>query len=235
MVRAIIDGRKTQTRRVVKPQPPPETNSASPSFYRTGPFSTERSDSWRFSYLRPMDDGTGELSSHAELLKVIRCPYGQPGDHLWVRETWAASKHNTLYRASEPTGDPPQEIVPEWDWDSGCVNRWRPSIHMPRRRSRLTLRITDVRVERLQDISIEDAEAEGLEVNNFTGWGDEPHLPPVAEPDVYRGNPALDWTENPREAFRDLWDSINAKTYPWASNPWVWVVSFERVEGGASC
>jgi hypothetical protein len=156
MVRAILEGRKTQTRRVIKPQ-------------------------LRINY---------------------KCPYGQPGDRLWVRETWQCFKPNTeeiinpntvniralAYRATN-----------EWR------GKWRPSIHMPRWASRITLEITAVRVERLQDIGEVDAMREG---------------DPTCE------NTHIDW-------FRALWDSINAKRgYSWESNPWVWVVEFQRIREG---
>jgi hypothetical protein len=122
----------------------------------------------------------------------IRCPYGYPGDRLWVRETWKPcfdDKSGTQYRADE----------------RGCTGPWRPSIFMQRKRSRITLEIAEVRVERVQDISPDDCVAEGVTVYGSTDSGDL------------------------RQAYAELWDSINGKTYPWASNPWVWAIHFSRL------
>lgn len=127
------------------------------------------------------------------------CPYGAPGDHLWVRETWDCVHYQGIdaaptyfYRADETD--------PERD----ALIRWRPSIHMPRTASRITLEITDVRVERLQHISEDDARAEGV--------GEGPQEGMVTGPVV---------------AFADLWDSIHGPD-AWLKNPWVWVVEFRR-------
>jgi hypothetical protein len=185
MVRAIIDGRKTQTRRAVKPQPD--------------------DDYW------PV--GTGP--THAR-----HCPYGQPGDRLWVRETWRAHQSFDLAAPNElPKID---GLHYEADgrprfWDFG---RLRSSIHMPRWASRITLEIVSVRVERVQDISEEDARAEGVLRSDWVN--DE----------------TCEWPDSEREAFRALWDSINGhiKTptgghfrHSWDANPWVWVVEFHRL------
>jgi len=165
MVRAILDERKTQTRRVVKPQ----------TCYKENP--------------RP------------------RCPYGHPGDLIWVRETWADVNSYEgpaiCYRA-----------------DGNHINgapehRWKPSIFMPRWASRLTLKITDVRIEQVQDINREDAIAEGC---------DNP----------LKGSELLgisgDYVADERTSFAQLWNSINAKRgYSWQSNPWVWVVEFKAI------
>lgn len=167
MVRAILDGRKTQTRRVVKPPPP--SNSG----------------------------GTSEIFALAK-----QCPYGQPGDWLWVRETWAPAATEGYdkrddggliwYRATD---------------ERVCMGPWRPSIFMPRQVSRIMLEITDVRVERLQDITEEDAKAEGV-----AAWHD------TANGTVYRPE------------FEMLWDSINGKRgYGWDMNPWIWVIEFKKV------
>ena len=121
----------------------------------------------------------------------VICPYGKPGDELWVRETWNGTESEGIaYRATDPQmdGEP-----------------WKPSIFMPRWASRLQLVIKDVRVERLQDISIDDIYAEGAYSIN---WGRMPG--------------------SEHKAFKALWDSINAKRgYGWETNPWVWVVEFE--------
>lgn len=174
MVRAILSGTKSQTRRIVKPQPPPEREAILAKF--------------------PKQKG---------------CPYGQPGDRLWVRETLKCDTHGNWHYAADndvvqlPAGSAWTEHMLAWahhkDGDT-CV-----SIHMPRWASRITLEITGVRVERLQDISHRDALAEGVDYD-------------VSKPD---GAPL------PR--FQALWDKINGKRAPWASNPWTWVLSFKRV------
>jgi hypothetical protein len=191
MVRAILKGDKTQTRRVMKPQP---------SFNSGGPI---------------LDYGGGvmdEVEPHWVLPKI--CKYGDPGDLLWVRETWKLVPASA-YRASEgvhQTSDPNDRdhaaiYRAGWDRSSGGLP-WRPSIHMPRWASRITLRITDVRVERLQDISEDDARAEGWPGPiTETGF-------PIASP--------LAW-------FANVWTSINGAG-AWEANPWVWALSFERVK-----
>ena len=164
MVRAIQEGRKSQTRRVVKLQP-------------IAPLSqlVDTPDLWTFTCCD----------------REWRCPYGQSGDLLWVRETWASPKMQkgyVYYRADEN--------------DFGLT--WKPSIHMPKWATRLWLRITNVRVERVQEISEEDARAEGV----------------------------LSWEEgsahgNCYDGFAEVWDSLNTRRgYSWESNPWIWVLEF---------
>lgn len=207
MVRALLDGRKTQTRRVVKPRG------------RNSLFAIEEDGSpfWSDSYI--MDRGNAEW-------RMRECPYGVPGDRLWVREAFSYDRLDVDHdRFMEP-----------WFWADGNPawgdwTRPKPSIHMPRIYSRLTLEITEVRVERLQDISSEDAVAEGLLVENWTGWGDEPGLRGPPEPDAYKGFAGqIEWTESPVEAYRLLWEHINGAG-SWAANPWVWAVSFRVLEG----
>jgi hypothetical protein len=204
MVRAILEGRKTQTRRVIKPQP--VALGASGNFGLAAKFGGGR--------------------------KPLRTPYGQPGDRLWVRETWApvdqladrVEREDPVcvgYRAdysaiSHESDNVHQLDVTHWNWEHSSV-RWRPSIFMPRWASRLTLEVTDVRVERLQDISEKDAKAEGIDTSIVDP---SPREPINAKNYVWA-----------RDAFRDLWDSINADRAPWASNPWMWVVGFRRVLG----
>jgi len=182
MVRALLDGRKTQTRRVIKPQP---------------------------------RDVHAELARHAKP-KELGCPHGQPGDLLWVRETWKPlhSENDILYRAShgEITRHLDQDKWFEIDWRKR-KDGWRPSIHMPRWASRITLRVKDVRVERVQEISPEDAMAEGI--RHIARWGP-------------RGELIQAMLDAP-ETFASLWNSINAKRgFGWDANPWVWVVEFEK-------
>ena len=133
---------------------------------------------------------------------IDQCPYGTAGSKLWVRETWA-----------DTMGDPPTAVYrADGERHPASHLKWTPSIHMPRWASRLTLEIVNVRVERLQEISEADAKAEG-DKNPFDG-----HLhndgTPIESSAVLR--------------FKCLWDSINAKRAPWASNPWVWVVEFRK-------
>lgn len=172
MVRAILEGRKTQTRRVVKPQP------------------------------------TGALAARGR----TACPCGQPGDRLWVRETHAVYQAHGQHREDGerwgPWGGLPTTVSPDRTqvvyyregFDRCDPGRWRPSIHMPRWASRITLEVTGVRAERLHDITEADAVAEGASTAG-----------PFA---VYH--------------FMDLWTSINGAE-SWNGNPWVWVIEFKRL------
>lgn len=194
MVRAILEGRKTVTRRVIKGLDP---------------------------------ERLGETMTRAQWQRVDRelpvsfgityfCPYGQPGDRLWVRETWARVGNTDpgylTYRATYPECLPPGlENVPADIRDAGY--RWRPSIHMPRAASRILLEITAVRVERLQEISEEQAEAEGVHRDKRMWFATDD------------GGSAFTW---PQQAFEHLWRKINGAE-SWDTNPWVWVVEFKRV------
>jgi hypothetical protein len=211
MVRAILNGTKTQTRRVVKPAPETVTNNA----------------------IVPWN---GNPSALMALLKEHRggCPYGQPGDRLWVRETWRTGTSlnrlspNSIASACDEANyrKPWAPIKYEADGitenadvlkDFGGWGKTRVSIHMPRWASRLTLEITEVRVERLNEMSGEDAYEEGTQT-----WVEENlHL-------LRDGNK---WASQ-KHAFQALWESINGPG-SWERNPWVWVVGFKRVEGGA--
>lgn len=187
MVRAILEDRKTVTRRVVKPQPdgrpvPMTKDSCWPGYFAI--------------------QGTE---------KVVRLPY-QPGDILWVRETWAEMPYGFVYRADgeEPDG-----------WD--CDDRWRPSIHMPRGAARIFLRVTGVRVERLQEITEDGAKAEGAEKSY-----------PYTDPETGKTVFVLDEKGTYRSGFSQIWDrTIKQKdrlSCCWESTPWVWVIEFERCE-----
>ena len=220
-VRAILGGRKTQARRVVRPQPVLEGRV------------------WRWKPRVGVD-------INAEHINAAMSPYGVPGDRLWVRETWAVARcygklspkdmplgpRNVWYRASSAAPDQPgsEEVR----------GKWRPSIHMPRWASRITLEITGVRVERVQEISEEDAVAEGIE------WLTEQHQtarcryhPPSYSQDGVCVDPGYcscgEYSDI--EHFRDRWDSINARwDYGWDADPWVWVIEFkvltESQDGG---
>jgi hypothetical protein len=197
MIRAILGGQKTMTRRIVKPQPPPMVDGVEGQheFPSGRPF-------WRWK-------SPGRLSAG------IFCPHGEPGDRLWVRETFAGDvpgcgeQGGVSYRAdhNDPRGDGPANPM-----------RWTPAIHMPRALSRIALEITGVRVERLQDITAAAVHAEGLDVP----------LRPGVDVDI-DGDLWPEGVRVVRTAFAVLWDKINGDRASWASNPWVWVVSFKRV------
>lgn len=194
MVRAILGGRKTVTRRVVKP---------------TYHSIEERDDGSLWPWREDLNRSTDYW---------YPCPYGQVGDRLWVRETWAEvgslDPGFVTYRATYPHGLPAgMANVPADIRDAGY--RWKPSIHMPRRHSRITLEVTAVRVERLQDISEERARAEGVL---------------LCEGGAFDYS-AQDWHQglSASGSFATLWESINGAG-SWAADPWVWVVEFKRIE-----
>lgn len=221
MVRAILDGRKTQTRRPVK-FPVHDKNIG-------------------------CELAGNELAGELSAGNYLNSAFGKPGDRIWVRETWQAihdycdeNGHvdERRYARSIPRhrGNYWHPVYEEAWGNESREDRefpWRPSIHMPRWASRILLEITDVRVERVNAISPEDAESEGLERTNFTGFGDEPGLPSYPEPDVYFDPLKKQWKEYPPEAFAGLWESIYGEG-SWQANPWVWVIEFKRVEGGAA-
>lgn len=189
MVRALLEGRKTQTRRIVKPQPshfhylqamsgssPDGVAFGTPGLFReVGPDYPDSSEDDRW------------------------CPYGAAGDRLWVKETFCPNyfpdpEARTAFRADydkSKIGD----VVPE--------PKWKPSIFMPRKLSRIALEITSVRADRLQDISEEDAKSEGVSLLLHNKY---------------------------RHAFANLWNEINGTVRAWSTDPWVWVVSFRRVK-----
>jgi hypothetical protein len=225
MVRAILDGRKTQTRRMMKVQPWPNAT------VEVGPYHPHWID--RNGESQPGPATFGAIWDHQDILNGgdagLRCPYGAPGDLLWVRETCAivgsVDPGWVLYRASGYEAECARHGFDRPYPDEKLV-RWRPSIHMPRWASRITLRITDIRVERLQDIegqhaSESDAIAEGVRAIHhgdgqyyYSALRDEPH--------------PKNWGD-PADAFQELWNKINGPG-AWKANPWVWVVSFERVK-----
>lgn len=204
MVRALLAGTKTQTRRVVKPQPVWNADLV-PNGWE-----------WRV----PIEKGPlykWPVASDFSIELARRCPYGQPGDRLWVRETWARDDEDgtMLFRADD------NEATRTWEHErivSGLPRyRWRPSIHMPRWASRILLEIVSVHVERLQEISEEDAKGEGLYQDQAGRWT------------TYSATEQHREHLNPVEAYRELWESINGDG-SWDANPWVWVVEFKRVE-----
>ncbi len=217
MVRAILDGRKTQTRRVIKRWPPkirlnrrvsgdwPFSNvSVEPGVYQ--PYSNP------YGALSVVTDNGKKLGIKPSEFEWIS-PYGQSGDHLWVRETWSPGYVFDGWPPREIPDDAPihywADGNPPAVWD---VTKPKPSIFMPRWASRITLEVVSVRVERLQEITDMDAIAEGVhQVGGIDRTG------------LTTGETVLE--------FRTLWDSINAaRGYGWDSNPWVWVVEFKKVE-----
>lgn len=194
MVRAILEGRKTVTRRVVNQdciqseRLPIETASGLFHFWCSG--------------------------EHA-------CPYGRPGERLWVREAWAADAQLDAIAPRELSqGEPIRYPADGATRQTGCsmitVGKTRPSIHMPRWACRILLEITDVRVERLQDISEDQAKAEGVRLyTDHAELGEWWHVNGI---DTY--------SADPRRSFELLWSSVGGD---WVANPWVWVVEFKRV------
>jgi hypothetical protein len=201
MVRALLAGTKTQTRRVLSARVLQLLDAAAQAgeCHPLGALDvTHENDQAYFSQF---------------------CPYGQAGDRLWVREAWART---TVFPGTELV------VYREGDNRTDYGGPWKPGIHMFRRDSRITLKVTDVRVERLQDISEADSIAEGIERGQgFPGWyrgplpGDGPGL-------QQSGRDFKTPTAFPKLAYRALWGSINGPE-SWAANPWVWAITFERV------
>ncbi|HFT3529532.1 TPA: hypothetical protein ACHV5P_000878 [Klebsiella variicola] len=205
MVRAILDGRKTQTRRIMAPQPADDIERCT--------FPNPEAIGWKSS----LRHKHGSTTAHF-------CHYGKPGDRIWVRETWAEAGAGApdlkLYRANYPEHVPSHyENVPPDD-----EIRWTPSIHMPRWASRILLEITSVRVERLNAISEEDAMREGIDTDRLAESQDNYDC--IADHNM-TGRPTA------KGYFSDLWQSIYGEE-SWKANPWVWVIEFKRVEGGAA-
>jgi hypothetical protein len=205
MVRAVLAGTKTQTRRAVKP------------IGNDGGFVILNHGSHDWPYRSDDGDSTMHTVMRGGKLYLDEtphtCPYGKPGDRLWVRETWARDDEDgqLIYRADVGRGGDAD------DWQRGINEgvsgyRWRPSIHMPRAASRILLEITAVRVERLQDISEADAAAEGA----------RPTLAPL---DSVR----LGAVGTAKDGFLQIWESINGAG-SWEANPWVWCIEFRRLD-----
>lgn len=223
MVRAILDGTKTQTRRVMKPQPEP----CGDEYPRPGHWWPSRAH----QSMLHVEDELQNIKGGWQGLAASACPYGGTCDGLWVRETWAYyGGGEYLYQRN------PGSVA--YRADSGVIEgldpipggRWRPSIHMPRWASRLLLSISDVRVQRLQDITSADILAEGVRIPACEESGN-----PLIDVSTPNG-PAAFLT---REQFSDcdallrahwaaLWCSINGRA-SWDANPWVWALSFNRV------
>ena len=193
MVIAILARRKTQTRRVLNPQP---------SIDISGNFVWRGMNFGKDSYGKPKSDTLASQLLSSKTKKVL-CPFGKIGDHLWVRETfckidgqtqpWIATDYRANYKNGERLGDFLQ------------AKKWTPSIHMPRLASRITLEITGVSIQRLNDISRGYCMAEGCPFPNMADG------------------------DNPKDWYRDLWESINGKG-SWELNPWVWKIEFKVLE-----
>ena len=202
MVNAILAGRKTQTRRLIKPQPPFDNDSI---------------------YLRYVKDGIARFGRGTPGNSCALCdrkmPY-QSDDVLYVRETWTVWNGNYEYKADVDDGYGPFCSSCTLDICAGDCNsvlKWRPSIHMPKEAARIFLRVTGVRVERLQDVTLDDATAEGCQ-GKFIGCGE---------------CAGAGWEILPEDEFADVWNSTIKESdldkYGWDANPWVWVIEFERI------
>ncbi|WP_193129480.1 ASCH domain-containing protein [Klebsiella aerogenes] len=219
MVRAILDSRKTQTRRIVK------GTDGTEKFCKEWDINGEEI----FVVL-----GEKDHTGMNPVLGAISCPFGGVGDRIWVRETFQGPlfdyEQMESYLEDSSKFEKPEfcqyaadgKPAPEYyDADDNLRHGWRPSIHMPRWASRILLEITDVRVERLNAISEEDARAEGIIDGGCLNCGEpEPCGCDNPEPDA-------------TDAFAYLWQSIYGQEN-WNADPWVWVIEFKRVEGGAA-
>ena len=199
MVRALLEGRKTQTRRVLKYQPHHDWTEvkAGPGSNVDGPY---------VASFRAYPGGGS--ARHG----ICECPYGKPGDRLWVRETWG-------YNGTDALNSTGYQYKADGGWLE--IAKWKPSIFMHRDASRITLEITGVRVERVRDISEADAVAEGLEFRG--GWWSGSNHSVKGTPKVF---------PNARDAFFDLFYNLRKRADP-NENPWVWVLEFKRVEARA--
>lgn len=226
MVRALLDGSKTQTRRV-----------APVARLRITPYG-DGSVTWGVNFSKSIK---GVLGSHSggrlnevQARRIIAsqfCPYGQPGDRLWVRETWRGVVEINPPGKTTELGI--ARYVPDQEYCRRVEYRatqdrdggpWRPSTHMPRWASRITLEVTGVRIENLQDISEADAIAEGIETNEY--FARQEYFDCVA-PAGSHGRP------RPISEYQALWDSLNAARCPWVDSPYVWVVEFKRAQTSA--
>ena len=199
MVRAILEGRKTVTRRPVK----------ATKAHADGFMMLDHGKGWR-----PYNAFGDFASDHEGMEYPIACPYGKPGDRLWARETCFINDYREASVPEQERAD--CEIhyradgIPDFDGEEELI-RWRPSIHMPRWASRILLEVTDVRVERLQDITEEQALAEGIKKHSDGG---------------YHVEDGKHFSDSPVESFACLWSSVGGD---WDANPWVWCVSFKRI------
>ena len=207
LVRAILSGQKTQTRRVIKPQP--DASHSGAPYWNIG--------GYRASWCRSLEDGGPLVPANP-----LSCPFGRPGDRIYVRETWDPDPpcdgtwSYTQWagcRQGQIEGVPERFRTPEHcnyeaSWQGGPM-AWTPSIHMPKWAARIWLEITGVRVERLHDISESDALAEGISAESIKGLSRAGFKRPAGI------------------NFRDLWTGLGGD---WDANPWVWAIDFKRVQ-----
>lgn len=240
MVCAILENRKTQTWRVVKPQPN-MNESYSHQYPPDGPRISYGYSGWYPDQMHKRAKHYGSMDHFLKSFPEDFSPYGNSGGRLWVKEAtwlWCERRPNgitktgrskwhyvalpntpAVYVADHP--EKPVDAIPVTN-SRGNRSMWKykTARSMPRWASRITLEIVDVRVQRLQDIGEEDAVAEGIEHiqrgthlwRNYSTRIDE-----------------SDWLRSPTKSFQSLWDSINVKTHPWYSNPWIWAISFKKV------
>lgn len=193
MVQAILEGRKTMTRRILKTQP------------KFNPNIIELDDCWGWCHKEKIEQNPDRF----QIKQQFKCPYGQPGDILWVRETWCNTIDEDFpyaYKATHP-----------WAENEEGSSPWKPSIHMPKEACRIFLKVKSVKVERLQDITEQDAIAEGIERCGNHGFKN------------YMTNIAMMCVNPAKRSFETLWQSINGEQ-SWDENPWVWVIEFEQTE-----
>lgn len=250
MVRAILEGRKTQTRRVLKHQPPDDVAPITVARYHPTIIDRHGDEA-------PGDEVFGAYSEDG--VWGCKCPYGEPGDRLWVRETWSTdfARYYPCERVWYAADDDRRHDIEVRDGVRGIFSpesnlhvpfRWRPSIHMPRWASRITREITRVRVERLQDISEADAVAEGAV---FTDFGIEPPKGSISLDGCRTFHPVVRGTQrngwhmgdatshtrcmgSARYAFANLINRLHGGENwnlkgpgLWEANPWVWVIEFQ--------
>jgi len=227
MVKAILDGRKTQTRRVIKDSFFPKTTKTTTNF--AGETLKKTIDKVQ---IHPSDNCVGSewyengklvvIPSRFKEIMIKKCPFGKVGDRLWARETWhflgtdrmrLGRTHLIQDGVVEYKDGSKRTITTHWESTEKYMtkaDRWRPSIHMPRWASRITLEITDIRVERLQEIKHKDFLCEGYPTKDETFY---------VEYGKYK------WAE---EWFIGLWNSIHKKQHRWEDNPWVFIISFRK-------
>lgn len=247
MIRAILEDRKTVTRRII--EKPTRFGMLSDLSAVVNILPAGAAEWWN-------------LKATDGIVGAVKCPYGQPGDRLWVRENWiyngsvfhtgggkpesyesviqypADGEKRTVLRPGANLLSPPNQRKQRPDESNKEFNKYlirffqvvRPSIHMPRWASRITLEVTGIKVERLQDITEDQAKAEGLTALTKDGALIKYGIPdrdglPGTDND---GWPWQEWNTSPREAFKKLWESINGPG-SWELNPWIWVISFKRV------
>ena len=201
MVQAILSGQKTQTRRIVNKAPTTEINHRLIAL----------DNGWNWQ----VDQQGIVPTMHREIHNPMVCPFGQIGDRLWVRETFRLYDLDECPHADFPCGCP-RNGTPLYkaSHDCGDGEKWKPSIHMPRSACRLILEITNIRIERLNDITSEDAKAEGFDYSTH--------------PSAIQMGYAIGAKTN----FRVTWEQIYGQN-EWNKNPWVWVVEFKVIQGGA--